>query len=145
MISDLSEENIFCECGQFGLKTVLFLVHAGNVFCNNSKPSGIYGIQPPSLFGLSTINPTKTIVISHIQYVLCTEHVLDKSLFRYVARVAKRAYYLRHVRLSARISATLAGQIYVKILYGELLMKICTEIPNLVKTRLKYQALYLRT
>jgi len=145
MISALSEENIFCECGQFGLKNVLFLVHTGNVFCNNSKPSGSYGIQPPSLFGLSTMNSTKTIVISHIQYILHTEHVLDKSLFRYVGRVAKRAYYLCHVHLSAHISATLAGRIYVKILYGELLMKICTEIPNLVKTRPKYQTLYLRT
>jgi len=123
MISALSEENMFRECGQFELKTVLFLVHTGNVFCNDSKPSGSYGIQPSSLFGLSTMNSTKTIVISHIQYVLHTEHVLDRSLCRYVGRVAKRAYYLHHVRLSARIIATLAGQIYVKILYGELLRK----------------------
>jgi hypothetical protein len=66
------------------------------------------------------VNSTKTIVISHIQYVLHTEHVLDHFLGT-LAELQKRARYLRHVYPSARISATLTGRIYVKILYWELL------------------------
>jgi hypothetical protein len=58
--------------------------------------------------------------------------------------VAKGAYYLCRVRLSARISMVPTGRISIKFDTGGL-MKICWESADIVEIGQKYIVLYVKT